>query len=465
MRFLWWARAIKVVLLGISALAPGLASVCPSLTLNPEETQARFQELDRRAQVEFRHAEFAEASEDFRLAGCVAPESIRSYYELYGGATSAVAAGEFVRARQFLQEADRLRPDYPLPLAMLVKVSLTSGDIANLKISLSAAAQRFPRDGRLHAEMAQDLLHEKQYDLALAEALRAEESGAAGARVGLNLAVLESQVGAFDDAARLAAAIEAQSGLSDKERASAAGIAGLSLENLGQVQEALRHFEQAIRFDPKQEQPYLALARIDTEQQNNHAAVEILAQARKTLGDSPNVLLALGSALVSTEQYQAASLLLAGLVQSSPDQFEAYPKLAEAYRNMGEPARATETLRQLARRKEDDPMLHIVIARSLLDEEKIDYSLVLQELAAAGRASPDDYDVYYLRGKVFLATRRYAQAVVSLRHAIELRPTEPGTYYQLGLAYRKLGQPDLAKEQFERLQYLKGTPDLLNARD
>ncbi len=454
-----------MVLPGIFALASGFASPCPSLTLNPEETRARFQELDRRAQVEFRHAEFAEASEDFRLATCIAPESVRAYYELYGSATSAVAAGEFVRARQFLQEADRLRPDYPLPLAMLVKVSLTAGDIANLKISLWAAARRFPRDGRLHAEMAQDLLHEKQYDLALAEALRAEESGAAGARVGLNLAVLESQVGAFGDAARVAAAIEAQSGLSDKERASAAGIAGLSLENLGQVQEAIRHFELAIRFDPNQEQPYLALARIDTEQQDNHAAVETLTRARKIIGDSPNVLLALGSALVSTEQYQAASLLLAGVVQRFPDQLEAYPKLAKAYRNMGEPGRATETLRQLARRKEDDPTLHIVIARSLLDEEKVDYSLVLQELAAADRASPDDYDVYYLRGKVFLATGRYSQAVASLRHAVELRPTEPGAYYQLGLAYRKLGQPDLAKEQFERLEYLKGTPDLLNARD
>ena len=110
-------------------------------------------------------------------------------------------------------------------------------------------------------------------------------------------------------------------------------------------------------------------------------------------------------------------------------------------------------------------MLHLVIARSLLDEEKIDYALVLQELAVADQASPDDYDVHYLRGKVFLATGRYAQAVDSLRHATELRPTEPGAYYQLGLAYRKRGQADLAKEQFERLEFLKGPPEALKARD
>jgi tetratricopeptide (TPR) repeat protein len=348
---------------------------------------------------------------------------------------------------------------------MLVRVNLTSGDVAHLKTTLSAAAQRFPRDGRLHAELAQDLVHEKQYDLALAEALRAEESGAAGGRAGMNLAVLENQGGAFEDAARLASVIEEEAGLPEKVRASGASIAGLSYESLAQPQEAIRHLKLGIRLDPDQEQPYLALARIHAEQQDNRAAVEILEEARKMLGGPPNVLLALGSALVSTEQYQAASQILTGLIQNFPGQLEAYPKLAEAYRNLGEPGRATETLRQLARRKPEDPMLRLVIAQSLLDEEKVDYPRVLQELAAAEKASPDDYDIQYLRGKVFLATGRYSQAVTSLRHAIELRPTEPGASYQLGLAYRKLGQPDLAKEQFERLEFLKGPPDQFTARD
>jgi len=456
---------MKLMFLAVLSIAPGLAAECPSSEMSPAQTQARFQELDRKAQVEFRHAEFAQASEDFHQATCVAPETMRSYYEFYGIATGAVAAVDFARARQALQEADRLRPDYPLPLAMLVRVNLTFGDIAALKTSLSAAARRFPRDGKLHADLAQDLVHEKQYDLALAEALRAADSGAAGGRAGINLAVLENQVGAFGDAARLAAAIEEQAELPEKVRASGAAIAGLSYESSGQLQEAMRHFKLAIGLDPDQEQPYLALARIYAAQQDNRAAVEVLEQARKTLPGSPNVWLALGSALVSTEQYEAASRMLAGLIQSFPDQLEAYPKLAEAYRNLGEPSRATETLRQLARHKPDDPMLHVVIAQSMLDEEKIDYARVLQELAAAEKASPDDYDIHYLRGKVFLATGRYVQALPSLRHAIELRPTEPGAYYQLGLAYRKLGQPDLAMEQFARLEFLKGPPGGLRGRD
>jgi len=458
-------RCVNLAVFSLLALARSLAAGCISSDMSPEQARIRLLDLDRKAQVEFRHSEFAQASEDFHQAACIAPESIRSYYELYANATGAVAAGDFARAREVLQQVDRVRPDHPLPLAMLAKVDLISGDIAHLKTSLAAAGRRFPHDGRLHAQLAQDLLHEKQYDLALAEELRAGESGAAGAGSAMNLAVLENQVGAFGDAARLASAIEEQAGLPEKARASGAGIAGLSYESMGQLQDAIRHLKAASRLDPHQEQPYLALARIYTEQQERGAAVVILDQARKTIGSAPNILLALGSALVSAERYQAARETLTGLIQSVPDQFEAYPKLAEAYRNTGEPSRATETLRQLARRKPDDPMLHVVIARSLLDEEKVDYLGVLQELAAAEKASPGDYDVYYLRGRVFLATGQFAQAVTSLQRAIQLRPTEPGAYYQLGLAYRKLGQPNLAKEQFEKLEFLKGAPDSLKARE
>jgi Flp pilus assembly protein TadD len=64
-----------------------------------------------------------------------------------------------------------------------------------------------------------------------------------------------------------------------------------------------------------------------------------------------------------------------------------------------------------------------------------------------------------------MATGKYKLAIESLRRAIELRPTEPRAYYQLGLAYRRLGEPDLAKQQFEKLGFLKGTSSPLKSRD
>lgn len=446
---------MRRVALALLALTRTLASECPSQQLSPQEAQARFRELDRKAQVEFRHWELAQAAEDFRQGACFAPDTLRPYYALYGTAIGAAAAGDFVQARRVLLEADRERPDYPLPLAMLVKVSLIAGDMEAVKESLRMAAQRFPRDGKLHAEFVKDLLRQKRLDLALAEALRFAESGARDPDAAITLAAIENEAGAFGDAARDAQALEEQPDLPGAQRASAAAIAGLAYEGLGQLQQAAEHLRRATELAPTREDPYLALARIYENQQKSKRALEILEQARRQIPGSPNVSVALGAQLVSAEQYQAAVQILAALIQSAPDQFAAYPKLAEAYRNLGEPARATGTLRRLAQRKPDYPMLHVVIAQSMLDEESIDYSGVLKELALAEKASPADYDVHYLRGKVYLATDQYQQAVDALRRAIAIRPDEAGAYYQLGLAYRRSGRAALAKEQFDRVEYLK----------
>ncbi len=122
---------------------------------------------------------------------------------------------------------------------------------------------------------------------------------------------------------------------------------------------------------------------------------------------------------------------------------------------MGEPARATEALRRLAARDAESFLIHLTIAESMLDEQSVDYPGVLRELDQAEKISPDDSAAYQLRGKTFIALHRYVQAIAALRRAVELKPTESSVYYQLGLAYSRSGQTELAKEQFDRVHFLK----------
>jgi|SRR5579871_260458 len=435
-----------------------LAAQCVATDFPEYETQKQFRELDRKAQVEFRQSEFAKAAGDFRQAACLAPESLRSDYTLYGMAVDALARGDFQRARDELGEADRRRPDYPLPLAMLIKINLLAGDTDRLKQSLLDAAHRFPRDYRLHADVAQDLLHARKNEMALAEALRSGIDYQDNARAAINLAVLENQAGANSDAASLASSLEQKETLPPTLRASAAAIAGLSLESAGSLEEAVQHLKRAIQLDPAAEKPYLAVARIYTAQENRRAAVDVLKEGRAHAGNSPAVLLALGAALVATEEFGSAREVLAELVYRFPNQLEAYPKLAETERNLGEPGRAIEALERLAARDPDHPMIHTAIAQSLLDESQADYPKVFRELDLAEKATPEDYEVHYLRGRAYFATGDFEGAVRSFRHAAAIRPEEPRAYYQLGLAYRKLEKAALAKEQFERVEFLKANP-------
>jgi tetratricopeptide (TPR) repeat protein len=129
--------------------------------------------------------------------------------------------------------------------------------------------------------------------------------------------------------------------------------------------------------------------------------------------------------------------------------------LAQAENAIGEFQKATDALQEVARRQPAYPMIHTMIAQSLLKWETPDYEQALRELDRAVEVAPADPDIYYLRGKVHFSQGKYAEAVEPLRRAIELSPTVSMSYYLLGQAFQKLGRKVEAKEQFDKMRYLR----------
>lgn len=442
--------ALCVELLALCAALP--ASDCPASHPGPEETVRRLRELDQTTQEAMRRRQFPEAIRAYREQSCLAPESSGVFYAL--GAAEA-ASGDFLNARKSFSKAGQLEPSNSLPLAMLVKVNFSMGDMDSLKAALRDGGARFPKDANFHASVARFLIEKKQYDLALAEALRARQANAADAESLMELAVLENTVGAYEDAIRNAAALEQKADLPRGLRASAAGVAGLSYEGSGQRDAAVSHLREAIRLDPSQENSYLALAFILEKSGRFRDAAEVLEQGRRNLPDSTAILLPLGSDLAASEQYQDGIQALRAYIQRVPDEPKAYLQLADAYRKTTDSAHEIQVLRDLAQRSPDYPEIHTLIARAMLNLDSPDYAKVLEELALAEKALPSDPETSYLRGKVFLATNRDAEAEQALRRSIELRPMDPGPYYQLGRLYQKMGKAELARETLARMQYLK----------
>jgi tetratricopeptide (TPR) repeat protein len=438
--------------MSVLAAALFLAAGCAPSQLSEKETLAKFQELDREAQAAFDAHQYAAAAQRYRETACLVPKSARAFYGL---GIAEAAAHNFPAARKALETAYAILPENMMPLAMLVRVNVAMHDIEKVKEVLRTAAQRFPKDGELHSSLSRFLAENQLLDLALAESLRFEQAGSSDTGSTVALAVLENTVGAYDDAIRNAAAIESQPGAPDSVKASAAGVAGLSYESIGQREEAVKHLRLAIQLAPQQENSYLALADLYEKAQRFKEAADVLQEGRKRIPGSPNLLLPLGNNLVWSEQFQAGVDVLNELLHKSNDAAEAYLRLAEAYRKMGRPDQEVETLRKLARVKPGHPMIHVLTAQAMLTLDPVDYPKVLAELAQAQKTTPNDPDIFYLRGKVYLATNAYQYAVAALKRAIELRPMEPGPYYQLGLTYRKLGQADLAKQVLDRMTQLR----------
>ena len=142
---------------------------------------------------------FADAARQYRDAACLVPKSARAFYGL---GIAEAAAGNFAVARKALQTAYSILPGQ----------SHASGDAGARQRGdeghrageavLQTAAQRFPKDAELHSGLARFLAENQLLDLALAESLRFEQTGASDAASAIALAALENTVGAYDDAIR-----------------------------------------------------------------------------------------------------------------------------------------------------------------------------------------------------------------------------------------------------------------------
>jgi tetratricopeptide (TPR) repeat protein len=334
---------------------------------------------------------------------------------LLARAQSAAAAGDLEAATQQLGAAERLDPTNP------------------------AVAQ-------LHAHLGGALLQQRKLEPALAQLLRARRAGWDDPSIRLMLATLENNLGAYSDAIRDASSLDGSGAATVAQRATAAAIAGLAYKNQKRNDEAIQRLKQAIELAPG-ETAYLALAEIYESNDQTHEAAQLLEQAATALPGSQRIAVAFGRSLVNAGDNQHAMAVLSGITADP----EAWRWLAQAESSLGEFHKATEALRELARRKPDYPMIDTMIAQSLLKWDPPEYEQALRALDRESR----DPDVYYLRGKIYYSLNRYAEAIKPLERAIELGPMAPLSYYQLGQVLQKLGRETEAKEQFDKVRLLK----------
>ncbi|MGH9675376.1 MAG: tetratricopeptide repeat protein [Bryobacteraceae bacterium] len=75
-------------------------------------------------------------------------------------------------------------------------------------------------------------------------------------------------------------------------------------------------------------------------------------------------------------------------------------------------------------------------------------ALVLLE--EASRLAPDDPRVAAERGRVYLESRRFAEALSEFGRALALEPSNPRAWFNRGVALRALGQVEAARQDFRR---------------
>jgi predicted Zn-dependent protease len=366
------------------------------------------------------------------------------------------------RATELFQTLLRKNPDNHFFRVGLIQAYTIQGNMDLVRQELGTLSRLDSVDPGIRLQLGEFFLASDHKDLALSQFLRADRAGVENPELALQLAGLQGQAGAYTDAIQTASRVEEQTSLPGRIRSAAALLVGTSSMSIGQDQKAIERLEKAIQLEPDQEANYLALSQVYVVLKKPREAVDVLKRGINRIVPSTEYSLSLGRNLFANDEYEAAVSVLAKLLESHPEQVEAYIPLARACHLTNQPQREVETMRRLAELRPDYPMLPVMLAQSLFDEGPSQYGSALRELQQAEQATPLDADIFSLRAKLLQAKGLLDEAEIQLRRSIELRPTDPALHYQLALLYRKMGKPDLAFEQIEKKNHLENAliPDL-----
>jgi tetratricopeptide (TPR) repeat protein len=202
---------------------------------------------------------------------------------------------------------------------------------------------------------------------------------------------------------------------------------------------AASSFEQALALSPEHVPSLVWLAEMQIAQSRPDVAGPLLARARSLQPNDGAVLFGLGRVALAKQDYAQAVTHLEGALALAPEASRIRYPLALAYRGVGRRDKAEEHLR--LRGEVDLPS-----ADPLLGE----ISGLLQNASA-----------YEVRGSQAIDDRRWADAVTSLRKAIELAPDNPFSRLNLATSLYMQGDADGALEQYRAA--IRLSPDLARA--
>ena len=360
--------------------------------------------------------------------------------------------------KQVLGPADQ-NPGHALFLSDLVKVSVLGGDQRKAREYLRRLSDLNHPQKAIHLELGQFLFEEQEHDLAIAQFLRGEGEIHSAPEALLELAILESQGGAYAGALRHALEVLEEKEAGPYLKGAAATVAGASYLDTERRDNAIEYLELAVRLTPAVERNYLLLADIYQDGEQFAEAIAILERGRKAIPDSTGLLLPLGLNFGSSGDYERATGVLRELIARTPSQVEAYMPLAQAYESLGNVGEAIEVLQKRSELPPRDVMVPMAMAGFLFSKGEAFFDQVLAKLEEAEQIQASDPDIFYLRGRVYRAQERYEEAVQAFRRAVELDPLSQPAHYQLALAYRDAGKSELAFRRFEILQNLTAAAD------
>lgn len=413
------------------------------------------------SQIEISEGNVNEAAQTLQSVTANAPNNSQAHYAL---GIAFEKQGYLQRAEGEWREALRLSPDLLDAQQALAEVAMRSGDMNTLRDAATQIIALKPGSPDGYALRALSNINRQQYadaQIDIQEAIEiAPQSSFGYVQLG-NLKFVQKQ---YVEAAK------AYADALDRNSQSTDALRGLISSYVAQKQadKAIAAARTAIGKSPSDSAFYALLggvlfhSKVDLNgaeaafekstalDNHNYDAVLQLCQVLAAMGKVDQAIATGEQSLKQNPRQAGLDIVIGNLYESKSD----WTKAESAYQN----ALALNS---------QNPIASNDLARTMVHAGgSLDIALTLAQTARRGL--PDSPSTADTLGWIYYQQGVYPLAITNLQEAIRVQqknriPDNPDIHYHLGMAYAKVNQSTLARQQFE--QVLKGFPNYPNAAE
>ena len=229
-------------------------------------------------------------------------------------------------------------------------------------------------------------------------------------------------------------------------------------EGNGETQRAVDSLRKAIALAPDDEDNYLDFAALCLDHQDFPAGLQVLTVGLGIHPKSDRLFFERALLYAMQDKFELAEKDFQQAALLAPNSDSSYRGLGRLYLESGNAAQAIETLRKRLREKPGDADLLYLLGEALVRSGAHPGDAAYQEAQSAFERSvkldPNQCLPRVSLGKMYLEEDRATDAVAQLEQARTINPKEKSTYWQLAVAYRKLGETDNQKAVLSSLKKL-----------
>ena len=365
------------------------------------------------------------------------------------------AQSENDKANQHLEQAVRLKPDSATAHTNLGNSLLRLGQFDLAEQQFKRAATLDPQDYEANHNLGELYARSNKLAEAIPFLERAQQINPTSYDNGYDLSLAYLFAGRFQDARQLI-----QDLAKKKNTAELHNLLGQVEEKDGNFVAAANEFQGAAHIDPSESNLFdwgseLLLHR------TLEPAIEVFRQGTKRYPDSSRMAIGLGMALYSLGKYDEAVESLLRAADLNPSDPRGYPFLSAAFDSSPSQAeKVIERFRRFAELQPKNGQAVYYYAMSLWkgkrsQDPNLDLKQIETLLKKAMALEPALPAAHLQLGNLYADQRKYPEAIPEYLRARELSPHLADVHYRLAQAYVRVGEKDLAQEEFKVYQQLE----------